>query len=244
MVSGCALVGTSGNSTGGESDGGAPLLYLQEEIPACRALVGSDKDPCAVRGAPNLLSLSSIEFAEIPNYWDLYYMPGYPPYPSITHLVVRATFLPETTRCSQYEREFADFIPFDALDSELLMCFVDAQVNEYVVGIGPPTLTLEAYSLVVGRGSVLNLERFRAETAEAFEGREGVMFIGPSSTTVLEAWSMLEFWDVQRKGDKVVVAAPYKDYFEIWKSRFSSEELALLEVPLSDFEGSSDFSGE
>ena len=34
----------------------------------------------------------------------------------------------------------------------------------------------------------------------------------------------------------MVVVAPYKDYFDAWRSRFSSEELALLEVPLSDFE--------
>lgn len=63
------------------------------------------------------------------------------------------------------------------------------------------------------------------------------MFMGPSSTTVLEAWTMLEFWDVQRTGDQVMVVAPYKEYFEaFWRTRFTAEDRALMEVPLSEFE--------
>ena len=63
------------------------------------------------------------------------------------------------------------------------------------------------------------------------------MFLAPSSTTVVEAWWMTSFWDVQRTGDAVSVVAPYKDYFEGWRrNRFTEEDLALLERPLSEFE--------
>ena len=234
IVSGCALVGTSGNSIGGESDGGAPLPYLQEEVPVCEPVSGSDRDPCAVIEVPNLPTLSDPEYLKVPNYWDLYYDAGDPPSVVIPHLVIRASFLPDTTRCDLYERKLPAFVGFDFRD-EVLMCFVDARVNEYVVGTGPPTLTVVSYSLGVGAGSVFDYQLFRVSTAEAFEGREGVMFLAPSPTTVVEVWWMLSFWDVQRTGGKVTVVAPYKDYFE-WRSRFTDEDRALLERPLSDFE--------
>ena len=235
IASACAGTGSDKEIDSREAFGDVPLVYLQEEIPVCSPVAGSERDPCAVRGAPNLPSFSDIEYLEVPNYWDLYHDPDGPLFIAYPHLVMRATFVPNTTRCSLYERTFPAFLPFDFRDS-VLMCFVDARVNDYVVGTGPPTLTLAAFTLVVGGGSVFDFEQYRASTARAYEGREGVMFLAPSATTVVEAWWMTEFWDVQRTGEAVSVVAPYRDYFEAWRSRFTEEDLALLERPLSEFE--------
>ena len=76
------------------------------------------------------------------------------------------------------------------------------------------------------------------------------MFLTPSPTTVVEAWWVREFWDVQQKGDTVVVVAPYKEVIETWyreeiaiiedgvvgEPLFTEEDVKLLERPLSEFE--------
>ena len=235
VASGCVLPGSGKGTGSGEAPGEAPLVYLQEEIPVCSAAAGSERDPCAVTGTPTLPSFSDVAFARVPNYWDLHFDVDDPPSVVAPHLVIRATFLPDTTRCDLYEREFPAFVPFDSLGTELLMCFIDARVNDYLIGTGPPTLTLNAYSFMVGGGSVFDFERYRAEAARAYEGREGVMFLAPSSTTVVEVWRMTEFWDVQRVEDSVTVVAPYRDYFS-WRKSFTDEDRALLERPLDEFE--------
>ena len=237
VASGCVLPGTAVDSDSKETSGKAPLLYLQEEIPVCIPVAGSqrDLDPCAVRGVPNLPSFY-VEYARVPNYWDLYFDLNDPPSMVTPHLVIRATFLPDTTRCSVYDREVPAFVPFDLSGTEMLMCFTDARVNDYLIATGPPNITVATYNLVVGSGSVVDLERYARRVAEAYEGREGVLFLAPSPTTVVEAWRMTEFWDIQRMNDDATVVAPYQEYFEIWKRRFTAEDLALLERPLSEFE--------
>ncbi len=236
VASGCVLP-RSGKSAGSrDTSGNAPLVYLQEDIPVCSAVAGSERDPCAVTGPPNLPSFSDIEYLRVPNYWDLHFDVDDPPNVFAPHLVIRATFLPDTTRCDLYEREAPAFSPFDYLGTEVLECFIDARVNDYLFGTGPPTLTLEAYSLVVGGGSVFSYERYSADAARTYEGREGVMFLAPSLTTDVEAWWVTECWDVQRVGDNVTVVAPYKDYFVSWRKRFTDEDRALMERPLDEFE--------
>ena len=68
VASGCVLP-RSGKSAGSrDTSGNAPLVYLQEDIPVCSAVAGSERDPCAVTGPPNLPSFSDIEYLRVPNY--------------------------------------------------------------------------------------------------------------------------------------------------------------------------------
>ena len=241
---------------GEDIDGGAglvteaPLLYLQEEVPPCAPVSGSSRDPCARQSTPSLSPLVSVFYDEIPAYWDVYYAPDEPPSIFTPHVVVRASFLPDTTRCDFYARESPAFTNHSGRGiGLLLMCFVDARINDYLIGTGPPELTVAAYSypFLYREGADTDwIEGHCVNVVGAYEGREGVLFLAPSPTTVVEAWRMIEFWDVQRTGDDMTVVAPYKETIEMLvqrgliveelKSEFTPEKLALLEVPLSDFE--------
>ena len=225
--------------------------YLQKEVSPCTPVPGSNRDPCAVRKAPDLPSNATSEyFIEIPKYWNLYYDPTEKPSIFTPHLVIRATFLVDTTRCSVYERKLPVFTNF-SFAGLLLTCFVDARVNSYLVGTGPPTLSISVHNYLFLDGSDVPewlIEGDRGEVAAAYEGREGVLFLAPSSTTVVEAWWMTEFWDVQQAGgDTLNVVAPYKQNIEqmikygfaseeLLEREFTPERLALLERPLSEFE--------
>lgn len=106
--------------------------------------------------------------------------------------MVLGTFLPNTTRCDVYRRVFPAFVDFLMGDDDYLAtCFVNARINDYLIGTGPPELTIAAYTepILYRRGDPLDwLDKRWDRTVEALEGREGVLFLGPASTTVLEAW--------------------------------------------------------
>lgn len=87
-----------------------PLRYLEEPIPPCLGVAGSNNNPCSQRKHPQLASsASSLLYEEIPNYWDLYYDPTEEASTFIPHLVIRGIYLPETTRCATYKRPFPAF---------------------------------------------------------------------------------------------------------------------------------------
>ena len=127
-----------------------------------------------------------------------------------------------------------------ASDARLLTCFIDVRVNDYLIGKGPPILSIAAYTfpfMNVGEDTFDYAAVHVPEAAKAYEGREGVLFLAPSSTTVVEALRMTEFWDVLRTGDAVTVVAPYREAIErSYREKFTEEDLALLKRPLSEFE--------
>lgn len=136
----------------------------------------------------------------------------------------------------------------------MLYCFIDAQINEYLIGTGPPLLTIAVHSFPYGvdtdepEDALEWAKPTQRSVSQAFEGREGIIFLAPSSTTAVETWRAVEFWDVQQTGDTVTVVAPFKEVLEEHGLRITdpskegyyrdltSEELALLEVPLEEFE--------
>ena len=235
LMSACSVV-ISDMDAGHEllSDEGHPL-YLEREIPPCIPIPGSRRDPCAVRRSPDLPSDAFTPlYLDIPTYWDLYYDPEDLPSIFAPHLVIRATFLPDTTRCASFRDELPVFTDVSLTNIEYLVtCVIDAQVNEYMIGTGPSVLSIAAHVypfLYVEDDSLEWIDKHRQSAGEAFEGREGVLFLAPSSTTAVKVWWMTEFWDVQESGDTVSVVAPYKeDIEENYRDRFTEEELALLE---------------
>ena len=73
------------------------------------------------------------------NYWDLV--------PRLsTHIVVRGTVLADTTRCAIYEVEEPEYVA-EAIRRQFKgwthnFCFSDVRVNEYLLGVGPPMLSV------------------------------------------------------------------------------------------------------
>ena len=213
--------------------------YLTEEIPPCTPVHGSSVDPCepGVKIHSNVFAGGDSGSVFEPDE----------PLPlrsfleglslgSVSHLVVRGTYIPDTARCTAGT-------PFRApsyiksgyfQDSLLFKCYADVRVNGYILGNGPARLTvlvaflhyrdgyyasnaaelgmteqelIEQFLL----GHVALLERGDGDTVGIY-GREVALFIGPSSDHATETWEVFRTWDVQKREDGTVVAVhPYRD---------------------------------
>ena len=154
---------------------------------------------------------------------------------SATHIVIRGTPRLDTTTCERYPVKF----PSWAITSEELedisrhvevdninhfLCRVQVEIHEYILGSGPPELTVAhgEFGFPVSRDpsaeELQMLEPLRDSIvdymATQFEGIEWVLWLHPSYTTSLELWMIRHSWDVQKQeGGEVLVVAPYAQYF-------------------------------
>ena len=61
------------------------------------------------------------------------------------------------------------------------------------------------------------------------EGREVVLFIGPSTSLSVEAWEVMETWDVERReDDRVVALHPRREWFNREEQSYAEMELPAL----------------
>ena len=127
-------------------------------------------------------------------------------------------------------------------------CYADVRVSAYVLGSGPSTLTVlvnfgyygfEAWKRSTSKGLRAHLERTLIEGGErsqdgGIEGREMMLFVGPSVDASAEAWQVFNTWDVQlREDDTVVAVHPHRDF---WRSDDSYQSyLPRLEMEVPAF---------
>ena len=115
-----------------------------------------------------------------------------------------------------------DYKPFNAVN-----CYADVRVNAYIVGSGPPTLTVLARKFPYWLSETPENVAYTRNSAEAalikgghhnegevpaggIAGREHVLFHGSYDLSV-EAWEV-GTWDVQRLEDDTVIAVhPHRD---------------------------------
>ena len=103
---------------------------------------------------------------------------------SIRHIVVRGTVRPGTTRCQDYYLKFPNYWDEQYRENEgliYLYCFMDVRINEYLVGEGPPDLTVSRRSAIFSpQQRDLEIDPLGAggewvelvsETAEEYEGK-------------------------------------------------------------------------
>lgn len=165
----------------------------------------------------------------------------------IPHIAIRGTARTGTTRCEAYPLKVADYVGFSDLANLLrtwgrYYCFVDVAVGEYLIGTGPPTLTVAMHRENIRpfypdewpnlrEGFIRVYSDPRARTAAAYEGREMVMLLRPTSTIHVEAWSsggIFTLWFVQRRGSQLRAVA-YETYLAT-----TDEQRAMLNLALSD----------
>ena len=116
-------------------------------------------------------------------------------------------------------------------------------MNEYIVGTGPPTLTIVMHRENIWPIDVDNwpeekddwirtLEDPRSRTAAAYEGRELVMFLRPPISIAVEAWNsrgLFRRWFVQRDDENDIRAVAEEiSYAE------TPEQRNRLDLPLTD----------
>ena len=196
---------------------GSPVAYLDTTIPPCTPIDGSAEDPCQPRRIAPVRNTGNTRPAhlgdELPNITEMLLgtnLTGI----AVLHIVVRGTALRNTTRCELYKLIAASYSPIRARHDDIghYNCFVDFAINEYLVGTGPPELTI----IVRGEGVapidlddwpeerdlwIVSLNDPRARTAAAYEGREMILFLVPAHTIAVEAWSswgLFTKWFVQR----------------------------------------------
>jgi len=134
-------------------------------------------------------------------------------------------------------------------------CFADVRVNEYLVGTGPPDLTVSLHREVT---SFLDLEGYldreetiefyggedvwianlfddpAGRTAQAYEGKELVLFLGLPFAITLEAFvtsNVFTVWFVQRDEDGTVTAVA-EDVGMIWDTEKRKDAV----MPLAELE--------
>ena len=155
------------------------------------------------------------------------------------HLVLRGTYIPGTVRCiadntaryPSYTNWSSESVPNGV---SAFKCYADVRVNAYVVGSGPPTLTVLVWAYPYWSDATPEAierlrgyyERFLIEGVDQYEitvpaggigGREAMLFLGPAIDVSIESWRVYTTWDVQRRGDGTVVAVhPHGDH---WRSR-------------------------
>ena len=166
---------------------------------------------------------------------------------SVSHIVLRGTYLPGTVRCiSTLSFRPPSYKPFGYLDWHQVLCYADVRVNAYVLGSGPSVLTVQAGFEVSPSRTEADLEKRRLlwentlliEGGEAthfevspIEGREAILFIGPAVDISVEAWEVFWTWNVERRDDGTVVAVhPDRDYYSLEEYQMHRSELEM-ELP-------------
>ena len=121
--------------------------YLGEEVPPCTPAPGAAVDPCGPRAEwDSTTGRGGHIIFDAPLHVD-YLLNGSPTVPIYTtHVVLRGTYIPGTVRCTSGHRiRFPSYVG-EGFGGLLIYCFADVRVNAYLLGSGPPTLTVTAHT--------------------------------------------------------------------------------------------------
>ena len=167
-----------------------------------------------------------------------------------THLTFRGIVLPGTERCGDVIRfEAQDYSPASFKDYMAnhtrywFPCYADFTVHDYIIGAGPKTLTLilEASRFNDERPSeswfAEKEDEMKARIESLYSGREVILHIAPSRPSSYEGWQVTYIWYLERGDDDEVTVVSYES--PTWRQHYgalTTEQLALLEYPLADFE--------
>ncbi len=218
-----------------------PDEYLGETIPPCTPEPLVEVDPCE----PNLpqpywgLGHPDPELGDGPSgvrelfprdEWNAY----------VPHVVLRGTYIPGTTRCNLADRKlhtyWLDTKPevYQAYNEKpSLECYMDVRVNEYLLGTGPPTVTVAVIAIDPDWGLEKEVIELRVHLENA--GRESIIFLAPSPNILVKTWWRTVYWDVQKGEDGTVFAAhPLQEYWQREPARYEANRGAI-EVELAAF---------
>lgn len=224
------------------------LSYLEEIIPPCVPIDGSDIDPCLPVKLPPVEippNVTTTAFTTLDSF--VYMLTGKDSPLFAPHIVIRGTVIPDTNRCGLYPTDFFDYVETDSyssmldpiLDSFTYLCFVEVRVNEYIVGEGPPELTVIMYRYFLFSlypeewPSIGELYTDASNEISRYEGKEMIIFLGPIDTRAVEAWILLDYkrgwWFVQRKNNETPRAVAWSI------DRATTDELRRqLDLPLDE----------
>ena len=177
------------------------------------------------------------------------------------HIVVRGTYLPDTTRCVVHDGlRYPPQRQTSSSGLRTIKCYADVRVHEYIIGAGPPVLTVIAdvlYYLNYYEFADLSIlppdkeneneqeyiERLRVfyeqrlgggeDNEGSIEGREAMLFLGPSLDISVEAWEVMRQWRLEQRDEGTVVAVhPIRDDWRAAREDFQQYRSQLeMELP-------------
>ena len=212
-------------------------VYLDKVIPPCTLITVPGKDPCEFRPHASIYSIDrGFPFSadldlrhrhlidEAENYYDRTYIPS-------AHIVLRGTGMPDTVRCEEnnyYDHDLIVRTDDQKLEKPVagkkgaIYCYIDFAVQEYIIGKGPPSVTLLAY--FIGRfNSYSDYERFiRPQLEREYAGREYVLYVAPSPYYAVQTLDIVGTWDVQRNPSSYYSSDEYKENHGLeWRFQFT-----------------------
>ena len=238
------------------------LISCTEEhatgVPPCTPLEGAQGDPCAGQiGFATMMNSPIRGHESDPGdtpYTIRQEMDGFTGIMKESHIVVRGQYTPNTVRCAT-KNDFRTH-PYSVIEENHTMqtglgaiyCYADISVAEYIVGSGPSVLTVSAVASWYWDPNMtaeqIEAERSWIETMlieglpshdiPALTSIEAVFFIGPAYDASLEALEVFNFWDVERKGDSVIVVHPDQDFWSR-QPNYETRHRSKVEQPLSTF---------
>ncbi len=235
-----------------------PTTESTENVP-CTPASGSVVDPCepgpSVAGQPGGAGTGSSRPLG-PEILDLggYLTVGQTLH---AHIVARGTYLPDTVRCLAHGESRLPPQRDRSRGARTIKCYAEVRVHEYVIGSGPPALTVIAYVFYylnfyeIGDYALLPpdkeneteqeyIERIRVFHEQRLdggedniEGREAILFLGPSRDIQVEAWEIMHQWRLERMADDtVVVVHPARDDWRVRRDDFQQYRSQLeMELP-------------
>ena len=245
----------------GAPDTATESPYLTEEIPPCTPVEGISADPCERDVDIRTSLLQSGEFPVF-HYDEPSSVREFIDGTAIgfeAHVVLRGTYIPDTARCTSGNpyRVPSYVEPGYFQHAIQIQCFADIRVNGYILGNGPPRLTLlvsfhsywDGYYATTAKNENTTeeeiVEQLRFGFLSTLEqgvpgygvvgiyGREVVAFIGPGHDHSTEVWELFQTWDVQRQDDsEVIVVHPQRDVWrdkrpEVYQTHRSTLEMGL-----------------
>ena len=232
------------------------FAYLTEELTPCAPIPGSTVDPCEPVAA-SISSGSTMELGPEPESLRSQIGDDRDAGVFVAHLVVRGAYVPGTVRCvvsggplgipSYYgaEREI-ELFPFNSVN-----CYADVRVSAYVLGSGPPTVTVLAQRYPYWISDTLEFVASLRTSIEAaliegghhlggevpaggIMGREHILFLGGEYDLSVEAWEVIDTWDVQQ--DETVIAVhPDRDRWRQFRPDEYTTHRSSLEMELPAF---------
>ena len=206
------------------SDQTSGRVYLDNVIPPCTLITAPDKDPCDDH---RQISVSLGFSVNAPPLQHEFYLDEYDKHPDgdqldpsyylnsylwTTHIALRGVGLPGTARCEielamlhGYVTRSIENPEWSVSDRRVytVNCYVDFQVQEYIVGKGAPTLTIWVFQFGGASSSdseeLIDIQtRFLPQMQDIYEGYEWVFYLRPSKYVSVETFNSIKAWGVGR----------------------------------------------
>ena len=189
--------------------------------PPCAPVPGSDRDPCERQpsessgsGTSSRSYYGGFSPPTLPLDPEWYYRAEWKLGGSRTpQLIIRGVVAIGSARCSEVRgSNFGDgdyWIASPESPRALVLCFVDVDVSEYVVGTGPARVPMivswrSVYRNAEGFGTAAFFDEVAARY-RALEGSEYVIELGLPPNMAWGQWRMVHSWHLERRSDGTIV---------------------------------------